>query len=338
MATIDCRSERLLKDDEHATPIRATVAVHRPRKESIQENVTTGGRAAVQIYSQHNEHQCSDYRNHSTNFQMKHNDHCHQQHNEQQSNYDLFEGVKDADSGLNPNVISTTVPSVFLEANNCSPSLLILSSSSSSSTSSSSSCSLISSKCPSFSISSSTSSTSAFSSPSVERKCLKENKKTYEEKAELARITYDKRSLIVPTFDGNQAASVLPEDDQEILNTTVGSSTSQRTHSNQLHVVHTLNSFVGVGRRGVTSGFGSQVPIAAFVNPTNWLLCRRFQESGDTFNSLPLFVFATSTTTRSISADGIGVSKALLPVQNSAQFHILHHRQQRLRIKVSFIN
>lgn len=316
MATIDCRSERLRNDDEHATPTRPTVVVHRPPKESLQQNVTTGGRVAAQIYSPHNE---------------------------LQSNYDLFEAVQNdavADANLDQELAGTAVPaSASLEANNCSPSLIILSASSNSSTSSSSpSCSLISSKCPSFSISSTTSSTSAFSSPSVERKCLKEIQKTCTEQEEdtfskkLARITFDDNSLSVPTFDEEQAAA---EDDRGILHTTMVSS-KQRTHTNQLHVVHTLNSFVGVaGRRGVTSGFGSQVPIAAFINPTNWLLCRRFQESGDTFNSLPLFVFATSTTTRSISADGIGVSKALLPVKTSAQFHILHHRQQRLRVKVS---
>lgn len=53
----------------------------------------------------------------------------------------------------------------------------------------------------------------------------------------------------------------------------------------------------------------------------NLLLCRRFKDTGDTlrnFNSLPLFVYATSPDTHATSADGVGVAQLAVKVAEEA--------------------
>uniref|UniRef100_A0A1A9UXG1 Uncharacterized protein n=1 Tax=Glossina austeni TaxID=7395 RepID=A0A1A9UXG1_GLOAU len=65
----------------------------------------------------------------------------------------------------------------------------------------------------------------------------------------------------------------------------------------------------------------AQIASNALSVNKNLLLCRRFKDSGDTlrnFNSLPLFVYATSPSTHAVSADGVGVAKVAVKAAEEA--------------------
>ncbi|KAI9584772.1 hypothetical protein GQX74_006667 [Glossina fuscipes] len=83
----------------------------------------------------------------------------------------------------------------------------------------------------------------------------------------------------------------------------------------------------------------AQIASNALSVNKNLLLCRRFKDSGDTlrnFNSLPLFVYATSPSTHAISADGVGVAKvAVKAAEEAAKISNLEETEAKIQFSMS---